>query len=39
MGVSEETGGAIRFSLGRMTTAKEIDAVVERLTDVLGHSI
>jgi cysteine desulfurase len=40
MGVSEETGaGAIRFSLGRMTTAKEIDAVVERVTDVLGHSI
>ena len=39
MGVSEETGaGAIRFSLGRTTSAKEIDAVVERLIDVLGHS-
>jgi cysteine desulfurase len=38
MGVSEETGaGAIRFSLGRTTTAKEIDAVVERLIEVLGH--
>jgi cysteine desulfurase len=39
MGVSAETGaGAIRFSLGRTTSAKEIDAVVERLIDVLGHS-
>jgi len=36
MGVAEETGaGAIRFSLGRTTTATEIDAVVERLIDVL----
>lgn len=39
MGMSEDTGaGAIRFSLGRTTTAKEIDAVVERLIDVLEHS-
>jgi cysteine desulfurase len=39
MGVSEDTGaGAIRFSLGRTTTAIEIDAVVERLIDILEHS-
>lgn len=32
MGVSEQVGmGAIRFSLGRDTTAEEIDAVLERL--------
>jgi cysteine desulfurase len=32
MGVSPEVGaGAIRFSLGRTTTARDIDAVVERL--------
>jgi len=30
--------GAIRFSLGRMTTPDEIDAVVDRLTDVLVAS-
>jgi len=37
MGVSQETGaGAIRFSLGRATTAKEIDTVVARLIQVLG---
>jgi cysteine desulfurase len=36
MGVSPETGaGAIRFSLGRGTTAKEIDTVVARLIQVL----
>lgn len=28
--------GAVRFSLGRRTTRGEIDAVVERLTDILG---
>ena len=33
MGVSEEVGqGAVRFSLGRSTTAEEIEYVVERLT-------
>jgi cysteine desulfurase len=32
MGISQEVGaGAIRFSLGRTTTARDIDAVVERL--------
>jgi cysteine desulfurase len=32
MGVPEKIGmGAIRFSLGRMTTSDEIDQVVERL--------
>jgi cysteine desulfurase len=36
MGVSEHIGmGAIRFSLGRTTTAAEIDAVVEQLTAIL----
>jgi cysteine desulfurase len=36
MGVAPEVGmGALRFSLGRGTTADEIDAVVERLADVL----
>ena len=35
MGVSEETGlGAVRFSLGRMTTRDEILEVVERLKHV-----
>jgi len=28
--------GAIRFSLGRSTTRDEIDAALERLTDVLA---
>ncbi|MCA1788476.1 MAG: cysteine desulfurase [Thioalkalivibrio sp.] len=33
MGVSPETGqGAVRFSLGRETTAAEIDAVLQRIT-------
>lgn len=33
MGVPEEVGqGAVRFSLGRFTTAEEIEYVVERLT-------
>jgi cysteine desulfurase len=37
MGVPPEVGmGAIRFSLGRGTTAGEIDTVVRRLADVLG---
>jgi cysteine desulfurase len=37
MGVAAEAGmGAIRFSLGRGTTRDEIDAVVERVTDVLA---
>ena len=37
MGVAPEVGmGAIRFSLGRRTTRDEINAVVERLTEVLA---
>jgi cysteine desulfurase len=37
MGVAPETGmGAIRFSLGRGTSRDEIDAVVQRLTDILA---
>ena len=37
MGVTPEVGmGAVRFSLGRATTRDEIDAVVERLTDILA---
>jgi hypothetical protein len=37
MGVRPEVGmGAIRFSLGRYTAIEEIDAVVDRLTDVLA---
>jgi cysteine desulfurase len=37
MGVAAEAGmGAVRFSLGRGTTRDEIDAVVERVTDVLA---
>ncbi|MEX2122954.1 MAG: aminotransferase class V-fold PLP-dependent enzyme [Woeseia sp.] len=37
MGVPPEIGmGAIRFSLGRGTTAEEIDRVVERLRRVLA---
>jgi cysteine desulfurase len=36
-GVSPEIGmGAVRFSLGRSTTREEIDAVIERLTDVFA---
>ena len=37
MGIAPELGmGAIRFSLGRSTTRDEIDAALERLTDVLA---
>jgi cysteine desulfurase len=37
MGVAPQAGmGAIRFSLGRATTGDEIDAALERLTDVLA---
>jgi cysteine desulfurase len=37
MGISPHVGmGAIRFSLGRSTTRDEIDATLERLTDVLA---
>jgi cysteine desulfurase len=37
MGVAPEVGmGAIRFSLGRATTRDEIDAVVERLANILA---
>jgi cysteine desulfurase len=37
MGVTPEVGmGAIRFSLGRRTTHGEINAVVERLTEILA---
>ena len=37
MGVTPAVGmGAIRFSLGRRTTQGEINAVVERLTEVLA---
>jgi cysteine desulfurase len=37
MGVVPRLGmGAIRFSLGRSTTRDEIDAVLERLTDVVA---
>jgi cysteine desulfurase len=37
MGVAPHVGmGAIRFSLGRSTTRDEIDAALERLTDVLA---
>ena len=40
MGVSQELGaGAIRFSLGRMTTAEEIDMVAERLIRILDGSV
>jgi cysteine desulfurase len=36
MGVPSEVGmGAIRFSLGRMTTRAEIDVAIERLAEVL----
>jgi cysteine desulfurase len=39
MGVAPEIGmGAIRFSLGRMTGRDEIDAVVERLTEIFARS-
>ena len=37
MGVAPEVGmGAVRFSLGRGTTRDEINAVVERLTEILA---
>ena len=37
MGLRPDIGmGAIRFSLGRYTAIEEIDAVVDRLTDVLA---
>lgn len=37
MGTAPEVGmGAIRFSLGRVTTRDDIDAVVERLTEVFA---
>jgi cysteine desulfurase len=37
MGVAPEVGmGAVRFSLGRTTTRDEINAVVERLTELLA---
>jgi len=40
MGVSSEVGaGAIRFSLGRTTTAQHIDTVATRLIQVLGPSV
>jgi len=40
MGVSSEIGaGAIRFSLGRTTTAQHIDTVAKRLIQVLGPSV
>ena len=36
MGVPREVGaGAVRLSLGRMTTQAELEALVERLTEVL----
>lgn len=39
MGVAPEVGmGAIRFSLGRNTTSREVDAVVSALTDVLASA-
>jgi cysteine desulfurase len=39
MGIEPEVGmGAIRFSLGRMTTLEEIDMVVERLTDIFAKA-
>ena len=38
-GVPLEIGmGAVRFSLGRYTTADEIDAVGERLSHVLANA-
>lgn len=40
MGVAPEVGiGAIRFSLGRMTTREDIDGVVERLTEVFAKPL
>jgi len=37
MGVAPEAGmGAIRFSLGRGTTQDEIDAVADRLAQILA---
>ena len=40
MGVAPEVGmGAIRFSLGRTTTRDEIDATVERLTEIFAKMV
>jgi cysteine desulfurase len=40
MGISPETGaGAIRFSLGRATSAQDIDTVVAQLTHLLAPSM
>jgi cysteine desulfurase len=40
MGVTPAVGmGAIRFSLGRDTTAAEIETVVERLASVLAAAV
>ena len=37
MGIRPDVGmGVIRFSLGRYTAIQEIDAVVDRLTDILA---
>jgi cysteine desulfurase len=37
MGVSQEVGaGAVRFSLGRTTTAREIELVIKKLTPLLA---
>jgi cysteine desulfurase len=37
MGVAPEVGmGAVRFSLGRMSTREEVDVVVERLTEIFA---
>ena len=39
MGTAPEVGmGAIRFSLGRATTREEIDATIERLTEIFAKS-
>jgi len=39
MGVAPEIGmGAIRFSLGRATTAEEVDTVVEALSNITAHA-
>ena len=40
MSIAPEVGmGAVRFSLGRTTTRDEIDAVVERLTNILATAV
>ena len=39
MGIAPEVGiGAVRFSLGRMTTQDEIDVLIERLADVFARA-